>query len=90
MLLLACGAQTNTQQTSFRLFHNVSAKTKSVLSRPPSRMDHHLRYLDECAELNEGRGKNIGKAGTPSDPLERLGILNPDMMLEVAKVGPFS
>lgn len=50
-------------------------------------MDQHLRYLDECAELHEGRGKSVGKAGAPRDPLERLCLLNPDMMLEIAKVG---
>lgn len=53
---------------------------------PSSRMDQHLRYLDECAELHENRGKNAGRAGAPSDPLERLFLLNPDMMLEIAKV----
>lgn len=49
-------------------------------------MDQHLRYLDECAELHENRGKNAGRAGAPGDPLERLSLLNPDMMLEIAKV----
>lgn len=49
-------------------------------------MDQHLRYLDECAELHENMGKNVGRAGAPSDPLERLSLLNPDMMLEIAKV----
>ena len=49
-------------------------------------MDQHLRYLDECAELHDIRGKNAGRAGVPSDPLERLYLLNPDMMLEIAKV----
>lgn len=49
-------------------------------------MDQHLRFLDECAELHENRGKNAGRAGAPSDPLERLSLHNPDMMLEIAKV----
>ncbi|CAN0392522.1 unnamed protein product, partial [Pylaiella littoralis] len=48
-------------------------------------MDQHLSYLDECAELHESRGKNTEKARAPSDPLERLCLLNPDMMLEIAK-----
>lgn len=49
-------------------------------------MDQHLRYLDECAELHERTRKNAGRAGAPSDPLERICLLNPDMMLEIAKV----
>lgn len=48
-------------------------------------MDLHLRYLDECAELHETRGKN-SHAGKTSDPLERLHAVNPDLMLEIAKV----
>ncbi len=50
-------------------------------------MDQHLRYLDECAELHEAVGKGTGRGAAPSDPFERLCLLNPDMMLEIAKVG---
>lgn len=49
-------------------------------------MDQHLRYLDECAELHETVGKSTGRGGAPTDPFERLCLLNPDMMLEIAKV----
>lgn len=49
-------------------------------------MDQHLRYLDECAELHENAGKNVERGGTTTDPLKRLCILNPDLMLEIAKV----
>ena len=49
-------------------------------------MDQHLRYLDECAELHESLGKSVGRAGTPADPFERICLLNPDLMLEIAKV----
>ncbi|CAM9895733.1 unnamed protein product, partial [Ectocarpus sp. 12 AP-2014] len=60
----------------------VRAMLKFRLDR---RMDQHLRYLDECAELQESNGKNAGRPGAPSDPLERICLLNPDMMLEIAK-----
>lgn len=52
-------------------------------------MDQHLRYLDECAELHEGLGRSAGRTGTPADPFERLCLLNPDLMLEIAKVWRF-
>ncbi|CAM9202117.1 unnamed protein product [Laminaria digitata] len=48
-------------------------------------MNQHLRYLDECAELHEGLGRSAGRTGTPADPFERLCLLNPDLMLEIAK-----
>lgn len=53
-------------------------------------MDQHLRYLDECAELHESLGRSSGRAGTPADPFERLNLLNPDLMLEIAKVRPLT
>ena len=52
-------------------------------------MDQHLRYLDECAELHESLGRSAGRAGAPADPFERLNQLNPDLMLEIAKVWSF-
>ena len=48
-------------------------------------MDQHLAYLDQGAELHESSG-NIGGGQVASDPLERLCVLNPDLMLEIAKV----
>lgn len=48
-------------------------------------MDQHLRYLDECAELHERIGKEASRAGVATDPLERMNVLNPDLMLEIAK-----
>ena len=49
-------------------------------------MDQHLRHLDECFALHESLGKSSGRAGTSADPFERLCLLNPDLMLEIAKV----
>lgn len=52
-------------------------------------MDEHLRYLDECAELHQSSIENgVGgvSQATPMDPLDKLCLVNPDLMLEIAKV----
>lgn len=48
-------------------------------------MVQHLRYLDECAELHGSLERSSGE-GEVADPLERLCVLNPDLLLEIAKV----
>lgn len=52
-------------------------------------MDEHLRNLDECAELHQSlMASDVGggSQATPMDLLDRLCLVNPDLILEIAKV----
>lgn len=68
------------------VYFNAVRPRCSCVTNLSGRMDQHLWYLDESAELHERTRKSAGRAGAPRDPLERIFLLNPDMMLEIAKV----